>query len=63
MRVVVTLVAATIGFSISSTARAQTHNVSEWRVTDVAQALLKFVIEVMSERLSFANRAISALQR
>jgi sulfate permease, SulP family len=30
---------------------------------DVAQALLKFVIDVMSERLSFANRAISALQR
>jgi SulP family sulfate permease len=30
---------------------------------EVAQALLKFVIEVMSERLSFANRAISALQR
>jgi sulfate permease, SulP family len=29
----------------------------------VAQALLKFVIEVMSERLSFANRAMSALQR
>jgi SulP family sulfate permease len=28
-----------------------------------AQALLKFVIEVMSERLSFANRAIEALQR
>lgn len=30
---------------------------------NVAQALLKFVIEVMSERLSFANRAMSALQR
>jgi SulP family sulfate permease len=30
---------------------------------EVAQALLKFVIEVMSERLSFANRAMSALQR
>ena len=29
----------------------------------VPQALLKFVIEVMSERLSFANRAMSALQR
>ena len=30
---------------------------------DVAQALLKLVIEVMSERLSFSNRAISALRR
>jgi hypothetical protein len=32
MRAVVILVAAAIGLSISSTARAQTHNVSEWRV-------------------------------
>ena len=32
MRAVVTLVATAIGLSISSTVRAQTHNVSEWRV-------------------------------
>jgi len=32
MRVIVTLIATAIGLSISSTARAQTHNISEWRV-------------------------------
>jgi SulP family sulfate permease len=30
---------------------------------DLSHALLNYVVSVMSERLSFANRAISVLQR
>jgi hypothetical protein len=50
MRILVTVVAAVaIGLSISSTARAQTHNVSEWRVTPEVGAFATIItLEVSS---------------
>jgi hypothetical protein len=56
MRVVVTLVAAAIGLSISSTARAQTHNVSEWRVAPEVGSFATIITLEVSSPPVFAYR-------
>jgi len=56
MRAVVTLVAVAIGWSISSTARAQTHNVSEWRVAPQLGSFATVITLEVSSPPVFAYR-------
>jgi len=56
MRAVVTLAAAAIGCSVTSTAHAQTHSVSEWRVTPEVGSFATIITLEVSSPPVFAYR-------